>query len=106
MKPIITASFLLLLLAICSASNTVDESISAVGNEDSDGGEMGRMLGYTMMNTKKSSRKNWRGVYNDCCKGSKKRIRKNCDCPVRFVGRWKKKWNRSCKTTIKERAGK
>ena len=99
-------SLLLFLLAISSGLATIDGTVSAVDNEAVGDIEMGRMLGYNMMNSKKSSRKYWRGVYNDCCKGSKKRIRKNCDCPVRFVGRWKKKWNRSCKTTIKDRAGK
>ena len=99
-------SLFLFLLAARSASAAIDGSIGAVGHEAVDDGENGRILGYTMMNAKKSSRKYLRGVYNDCCKGSKKRIRKNCDCPVRFVGRWKKKWNRSCKTTIKDRAGK
>jgi hypothetical protein len=105
MKSILVSLFLFL-LAIGSASAAVDGSIGAVGNEAVDDGENGRILGYNLMNAKTTSRKYWRGVYNDCCKGSKKRIRKNCDCPVRFVGRWKKKWNRSCKTTIKDRAGK
>ena len=101
------ASLLLLLVVIGVTSSTADDNVSNHDIRDAgEDSEIGRILGYNMMNTKKSSRKYWRGVYDDCCKGSKKRIRKNCDCPVRFVGRWKKKWNRSCKTTIKDRAGK
>ena len=66
---------------------------------------MGRKLGFNLMNREKSE-DYWEGVYKDCCRGSKKRRKERCNCPVRFVGHFKKKWNRTCRTVIKNRAGK
>mmetsp|Transcript_15694 Transcript_15694/g.26128 ORF Transcript_15694/g.26128 Transcript_15694/m.26128 type:complete len:116 (-) Transcript_15694:137-484(-) len=110
------ASLLLFLLVIIATSMNGAAASTALGDGtegstindvDVDAeADVERMLGFGVMNSKKTSRSYWRGVYDDCCEGSKKRIKKKCDCPVRFVGRWKKKWNKSCKTTIKDRAGK
>ena len=91
----------LVLSVVATSSAAADASTSLVDDEE----DMGRKLGFNVMNRKKSE-DYWEGVYKDCCQGSKKRRKKRCDCPVRFVRPFKKKWNRSCRTTIKDRAGK
>lgn len=63
-----TASLFLLLLVISVASSAAVESMG-IKNDVAEDSDIGRMLGYNIMNARKSSRKYWRGVYNDLLQG-------------------------------------